>query len=97
MSFRVVPSTSQIQTPADAEAFIIQDTDGAVMPTGVTQPVNGGWRVEVYSLDGMPSPPVPAWLQQSVIALSWPPRRPNCPHRSQGLGVQDSERVSKAY
>src|SRR5579864_1042002 len=56
MAFRLV-SKENARTAADAEAFVTSDCGGAVVPTGVTSEVSGGWSVQVYSTDGLCSPP----------------------------------------
>jgi hypothetical protein len=59
MSFRLVPKQIAL-TAADAEAAVVQDTGGSVVPTGNTIAIgdgtNAGWSVEVFSMDGLSTP-----------------------------------------
>lgn len=55
MAYRLVPKTDQVKTAADAVAFIAADTGGAVVATGEVEEVRGGWKVQVYSTDGLNS------------------------------------------
>jgi hypothetical protein len=56
MPYRLVP-TQNARSAADAEAFVISDSGGSVIPAGETVEVDGGWCVQVYSTDGLSSPP----------------------------------------
>jgi hypothetical protein len=59
MAHRLVP-TEYAKSAADAEAYVVSDTGGQVIPiTGKTQEVEVGWRVDVYSTDGRASMPLP--------------------------------------
>lgn len=71
MAFRLVP-IENAKTAADAEAFVIHDTGGAVIPVlGKTEAVEGGWKVQCYSTDGRGEVPQAAGrLLFRVIAIS---------------------------
>jgi hypothetical protein len=69
MATRLVPK-EHAQTAADAEAFVVQDTGGAVVPTGKTEKVEGGWAVQCYSTDGLASPVAPGRTLLHVVAIS---------------------------
>ena len=71
MAHRLVP-IEKAKSAADAEAFVIQDTGGQVIPVvGKTEAVEGGWRVEVYSTDGRAHVPLSAGRQYfKVVAIS---------------------------
>ncbi len=60
MAVRLVPKQIA-RSAADAEASVIRDTGGAVVPTGNTKEIgdgaSSGWAVEVFSTDGLASPP----------------------------------------
>jgi hypothetical protein len=56
MAVRLVPNENA-RSAAAAEAFVVSDSGGTVIPTGETARVNGGWAVQVYSTDGLCSPP----------------------------------------
>jgi hypothetical protein len=56
MAYRLVPS-EKVSTPEAAEFVVRNETGGACIPTGRTEAVPGGWRVEVFSLDGHATPP----------------------------------------
>jgi hypothetical protein len=59
MAYRLVPIEYAKSGP-DAEAYVVADTGGQVIPiAGKTTEVEGGWRVEVHSLDGRASMPFP--------------------------------------
>jgi hypothetical protein len=58
MAFRTVRSRDA-HSAEQAEGFIVSETGGQVIPTGRTEEVAGGWRVEVHSLDGRASMPFP--------------------------------------
>jgi hypothetical protein len=71
MTFRLV-SSADAKTAADAEAFVISDTGGQVVPiSGKTTEVSNGWRVEVYSTDGRTVLPLAAGREFfRVLAIS---------------------------
>lgn len=71
MAHRLVP-IEKAKTAADAEAFVIQDSGGQVIPVvGKTEAVEDGWRVEVYSSDGRAHVPLAAGRQYfKVVAIS---------------------------
>jgi hypothetical protein len=56
MAFRLV-SKEKASTPEAAELFVRDESGGACIPTGRTRAVEGGWQVEVFSLDGHTVPP----------------------------------------
>jgi hypothetical protein len=71
MAHRLVP-IEKAKSAVDAEAFVVADTGSQVIPVvGKTEAVEGGWRVEVYSTDGMAHVPLAAGRQYfKVIAIS---------------------------
>jgi len=56
MAYRLVP-IEKANTPDAAEFVVRDESGGACVPTGRTEPIEGGWRVEVFSLDGHATPP----------------------------------------
>jgi hypothetical protein len=56
MAFRLVPK-EKANTPDAAEFVVRDETGSACIPTGRTEAVEGGWQVEVFSLDGHATPP----------------------------------------
>jgi hypothetical protein len=56
MAHRLVPIEKA--STAEAAEFVVRDETGsACIPTGRTQAVEGGWSVEVFSIDGHRMPP----------------------------------------
>jgi len=68
MAVRLVPNENA-RSAAAAEAFVISDSGGTVVPTGETTRVNGGWSVQVYSTDGLASRPAAAGRTMLKVLL----------------------------
>jgi hypothetical protein len=67
MAHRLVP-IENAKSAADAEAFVLQDSGGQVVPVvGKTEAVEGGWRVEVFSADGRAHAPLAAGRQSFTV------------------------------
>lgn len=56
MAFRLVP-TEQAASAQQAEYIVKDESGGACIPSGRTERVSNGWRVETYSTDGYASVP----------------------------------------
>jgi hypothetical protein len=66
MAFRTV-GINDAKTAEDAKAWVVADTGGACIPTGLVKEISGGWAVEVYSLDGRAS--MPLHVIQNLAAI----------------------------
>jgi hypothetical protein len=62
MAFRMV-SSADAKSAADAKAFIVSDTGGMCIPTGLVREVSNGFQVEVFSTDGRGHMPLAAGRQ----------------------------------
>jgi len=67
MAYRLIPNESA-RTAKDAEAFVVADTGGQVIPTGQTEEIPGGWRVEVFASDGRASAPVAVFPTNNCLS-----------------------------
>ena len=63
MAFRLV-SDSEAKDIEQAKAHVIEQSGGAVVPTGKVELVSGGFWVEVYSTDGHSVLPNPSSLDE---------------------------------
>lgn len=54
-AYRTV-STKDARTPQDAAAYVVWESSGALTTGSVTK-VEGGFEVQVFSMDGMDAPP----------------------------------------
>jgi len=66
MAFRTV-SLREAKNAEDAKAFVIADSGGACIPTGLVNEISGGYAVEVYSTDGRAS--LPLHVIQNLAAI----------------------------
>jgi hypothetical protein len=69
-AYRLVPKENA-KDKASAETYVIIDSGGAAIPTGETIEITGGWKVGVYSTDGMATIPAAAGRSYfEVIAVN---------------------------
>jgi hypothetical protein len=56
MAYRFVSKSEDVRTAADAEAYVVSDTGGVVIPTGNTTATERGWQIECFSTGFKPIP-----------------------------------------
>jgi hypothetical protein len=66
MAFRTV-GIIDAKTAEDAKAWVVAESGGACIPTGLVKEVSGGWAVAVHSLDGRASMPLHVIQNLAVI------------------------------
>ncbi len=66
MAFRTV-GIIDAKSAEDAKAWVVADTGGACIPTGLVNEISGGYTVEVYSTDGRAS--LPLHVIQNLAAI----------------------------